>query len=79
MDKVKLTSILVAASAALLLGGCGSSDNSVPGHTAAEDAAIKEQANLTPQQQIERIQNSPQPEGAKAAMIERIKQQNGMK
>lgn len=78
MDQVKRASIVVLLSA-LLLGGCGSGDNSVPGHTTAEEKAIQEEKNLTPQQRIERIQNSPMPEGAKAAMIAKIKQENGIK
>lgn len=64
--------------AALVLGGCGSADT-VPSHSAAEDKAIAEAKNLTPEQQIERIKSGPMPEGAKAAMIDRIKQEHGIK
>lgn len=78
MDQVKRISLL-APLAALLLGGCGSGGDSVPGHTASEDKAINEAKNLTPEQQIERIKNSPQPEGAKAALIDRIKREHGIK
>ena len=80
MDQVKRASFLLLVAAALTFvgGGCKGAD-SVPGHTAAEDAAIAAQKKLTPEQQIEQIQKSPQPEGAKAALIQRIKDQNGMK
>lgn len=76
MDQVKRVSVL-AVFAALLLGGCGSSD-AVPGHSAAEEKAIADQKNMTPEQKIEQIKTSPMPEGAKAAMIERIKRENGI-
>ena len=63
--------------AAFLLGGCGSGNN-VPAHTADEQKAVDELANQTPEQQIERIQNGPMPESAKAAMIKKIKDDNGI-
>jgi len=74
--EIKRASVLILF-VALLLGGCGSSDK-VPGHTADEEKAIQEEKNLTPQQRIERIQNSPMPQGAKDAMIDKIKKENGI-
>lgn len=60
-----------------LLGGCGS--DGPPPHTAAEQKAVDELKNQTPEQQIERIQNGPMPEAAKKAMIDKIKKENGIK
>jgi len=62
-----------------LVGGCGSSSDSVPAHTADEQKLVDQLKNETPQQQIERIQNGPMPEAAKAAMIQKIKDKNGIK
>lgn len=65
--------------AALLIGGCGKSGDTVPAHSPEEEKAIQEVKNLTPEQQIERIQNSPMPDTAKASMIQKIKQEHGIK
>lgn len=70
---------LPALTAALLLGGCGNSADSVPAHSETEQKAIDAQAKLTPQQRIEQIQNSPLPPGAKTDMIAKIKSENGIK
>lgn len=64
--------------ATLLLGGCGNGDT-VPKHSPEEAAALKEMESLTPEQQIERIQNGGMPESAKQAMIQEIKTKNGLK
>jgi hypothetical protein len=72
--------ILAAALSAIpLLGGCGSSADSVPGHTADEQKLVDQVKNETPQQQIDRIQKGPMPEAAKATMIQKIKSENGIK
>jgi len=80
MEKVTRTALaapLAAMLAALLMGGCSGGD-SVPSHTAAEDKAMQDIKNLTPEQRIEQIKNAPMPEGAKAAMIDKIKKENGI-
>lgn len=69
---------LGCAIAALCLAGCGQGAG-VPTHTADEQKAVDDLKNETPEQQIERIQKGPMPESAKAAMIQRIKQEHGMK
>lgn len=61
-----------------LLGGCGNGSE-VPNHTADEQKAVNELKNETPEQQIQRIQNGPMPEAAKAAMIDRIKKEHNLK
>lgn len=71
--------LLPFATLALLIGGCGSSPDTVPKHSPEEEKAIQEAKNMTPQQQIERIQQGSMPESAKAAMIQEIKQKNGIK
>lgn len=80
-----MTSIRRALSACCLiavslpvLSGCGAG-NQVPAHTADEQKAVEELKNMTPEQQIERIQKGPMPESAKAAMIKKIKDENGLK
>ena len=76
-----LRTLLALASALIalpILGGCGSGD-SVPSHTADEQKLVDQLKNETPQQQIERIQKGPMPEDAKASMIKKIKDQNGIK
>ncbi|RYG23033.1 hypothetical protein EON82_15285 [bacterium] len=69
---------LASALALPLLGGCGSGD-SVPTHTADEQKLVDQLKNETPEQQIERIQKGPMPESAKAAMIQKIKDEHGIK
>ena len=64
--------------AAAILAGCGGS-NRTYNHTDAEDKAIQEAKNLTPEQQIERAQNSPLPQEQKDALIKSIKDKNGIK
>ena len=71
--------LLPFATLALLVGGCGSSQDQVPAHSPEEAKAIQEAKNMTPQQQIERIQSGGMPESAKAAMIQEIKQKHGIK
>jgi hypothetical protein len=61
-----------------VLSGCGSG-NQVPAHTADEQKAVNDLNNMTPEQQIERIQKGPMPDSAKAAMIKKIKDENGLK
>lgn len=61
-----------------LLGGCGSGDG-VPSYTAQESKLVNELKAETPEQQIERIQKGPMPESAKAAMIDQIKKEHGLK
>ncbi|MBI1334959.1 MAG: hypothetical protein GC165_19005 [Armatimonadetes bacterium] len=66
--------------ATLSLSGCGGgNDHSAPPHTADEQIAVEAVKNLTPEQQIERAQNSPMPQAAKDALIKSIKEKNGMK
>jgi hypothetical protein len=62
----------------MALGGC-SGKNGQPPLTADEEKAVKEVQNLTPEQQIERAQNSPMPQSAKDALIKSIKDKNGLK
>lgn len=69
---------LLFAAALLFAGGCGNGDT-VPKHSPEEEAALKEMQTLTPEQQIERIQNGGMPESAKQAMIQEIKTKNGLK
>lgn len=64
--------------AALILGGCGDNHGQPP-LTADEQKAVKETQNLTPEQQIERAQNSPMPQSAKDELIKSIKEKNGLK
>jgi hypothetical protein len=61
-----------------LLGGCGSA-NDVPAHTADEQKAVSELNSMTPQEQIDRLEKGPMPAAAKAAMIAKIKKDNGLK
>jgi len=61
-----------------LLGGCGSA-NDIPAHTADEQKAVDELNSMTPQQQIDRLEKGPMPADAKAAMIAKIKKENGLK
>lgn len=60
-----------------VLVGCGD-DHGAPPHTAQEEKIVQETQNLTPQQQIDRAQNSPMPQSAKDALIKSIKEKNGM-
>jgi len=69
--------ILAVVAAPLL--GCGNGADNVPSHTADEQKLVDEVKNETPEQQIERIQKAPMPESAKAAMIQKIKDKNGIK
>lgn len=62
----------------LFVGGCGASDV-VPKHSAEEEKALQEMKTLTPEQQIERIQNGGMPASAKEAMIQEIKTKHGLK
>ncbi|MDR3689118.1 MAG: hypothetical protein P4L46_07040 [Fimbriimonas sp.] len=68
---------LFLALIAFLVAGCAN-PNSVPVHSATEDKAINELKNMSPQQQIDRIQNGPMPASAKAAMIKKIKDKAGI-
>ena len=61
-----------------LFGGCGNAD-AIPSHTADEQKAVDELQSLTPQQQIDRLEKGPMPAAAKAAMIAKIKKDNGLK
>jgi hypothetical protein len=63
---------------ALFVVGCGN-DHGQPPHTADEQKAVDDYNKLTPQQQIDRAQNSPLPQGAKEGLIKSIKDKNGMK
>ena len=76
-----MTSRILCAAlfAASLLVGCGSDNHGAPPHTPDEEKALQEYNKLTPEQQIERAQNSPQPQGAKDALIKSIKEKNGIK
>ena len=60
------------------LAGCGS-DHGSPPHTADEQKAVDDYNKLTPQQQIDRAQKSPMPQGAKDSLIQSIKDKNGIK
>jgi hypothetical protein len=60
------------------LAGCGD-DHGSPPHTADEQKALDEYKTLTPQQQIERAEKSPMPQGAKDALIKSIKDKNNIK
>ena len=75
--RVALASLLALA-ASPLMGGCGG-PNDVPAPTADEQKAVDGLKSLTPQQQIERLQNGPMPPAAKEAMIKKIKDDNGIK
>jgi hypothetical protein len=77
VDEVKSALPLLAA-ALLFGGGCGNGD-SVPKHTPEEEKALQDLKTLTPEQQIERIQNGGMPDSAKQAMIQQIKTKYGLK
>ncbi len=62
----------------LVMGGCAD-DHGSPPHTAQEQKALDDYNKMTPEQQIERAQNSPMPQGAKDALIKSIKDKNGLK
>lgn len=64
--------------ALLFVGGCGDGDT-VPKHSAEEEKALQDMKTLTPEQQIERIQNGGMPDSAKQALIQEIKTKNGLK
>lgn len=64
---------------AAFLMGCGSNPDAVPTHTADEQKLVDQLKSETPQQQIERIQKGPMPDSAKSAMIQKIKDENGIK
>jgi hypothetical protein len=72
-------SLLALPLALPFLGGCGSGDDKVPGHTADEQRLVDQMNNETPEQRIERIRKGPMPEAAKAAMIQKIKDEQGKK
>ena len=69
---------IVLLSVGLVAVGCGD-DHGAPPHTAAEEKAVNDVKNATPEQQIERAQNSPMPQSAKDALIKSIKEKNGIK
>lgn len=78
MNSRRVTAFCSIAFGCVFLVGCGSG-NGVPAHTADEQKAVDELNSQTPEQQIERIQNGPMPESAKASMIKKIKDDNGIK
>lgn len=51
---------------------------SIPKHSADEQKAIDAYKTMTPQQKIDLIEKGPNPPGAKAAMIKKIKEENHM-
>jgi len=69
---------LLIAAAAIVAVGC-SNQNAVPAHSAEDQKAIDELSKMSPEKQIERIQNGPMPESAKAAMIQKVKDKAGIK
>jgi hypothetical protein len=77
VDQVKSAFPLLVG-ALLFVGGCGDSDV-VPKHSAEEEKALQDMKSLTPEQQIERIQNGGMPDSAKQALIQEIKTKNGLK
>lgn len=70
--------LVALAAAAAFAVGCGGSDKTYR-HTEAEEKAVQEAMNLTPEQQIERAQNSPLPQEQKDALIRSIKEKYGLK
>jgi hypothetical protein len=74
-----ITGLVTLIVAVPFLGGCGNNADQVPAHTGDEQKLVDELKNETPEQQIERIKKGPMPEAAKAAMIQKIKDKNGIK
>ena len=70
--------IFILVVAILAAAGC-SNPNAVPAHSAEDQKAIDELKTMSPEKQIERIQNGPMPESAKAAMIQKVKDKAGIK
>lgn len=70
--------VWILAAVGALAVGCGGS-NKTYRHTEAEEKAVQEAMNLTPEQQIERAQNSPLPQEQKDALIRSIKEKHGLK
>ena len=73
---MRIAVCLVLVAAAIV--GCVGSKRTYT-HTDAEEKAVQEAMNLTPEQQIERAQNSPLPPEQKEALIKSIKEKNGIK
>ena len=73
-----MKAFVLLTAAAIAAAGCGSSET-VPTHSPTEQKALAELKNMTPQQQIDRIQKGPMPASAKESMIKQIKDKNGMK
>jgi hypothetical protein len=69
--------ILLLTVTALAVTACDN-PNAVPTHSAADDKAINALKSMTPQQQIDLIQKGPMPPSAKASMIKKIKDKNGI-
>lgn len=66
------------AAAALAAAGC-SNPNQIPTLGPDDQKAIDAYNKMTPQQRIDSIEKGPMPQSAKQAMIQRIKDQNGIK
>lgn len=75
---MRMRFLLMLAVAGALVAGCGGSNKTYK-HTDAEEKAVQEAMNLTPEQQIERAQNAPLPPEQKEALIKSIKEKNGIK
>ncbi len=73
---MRKTVCLILVVAALV--GCGGSKRTYK-YNDVEEKAMQEAKNLTPEQQIERAQNSPLPPEQKEALIKSIKEKNGIK
>ena len=67
--------------AAVVLAGCGASSGGKTTYTpnSEEQKLVNELAKESPEKQIERIQNGPMPEAAKAEAIRKIKAEHGIK
>lgn len=76
MAKLRKAGLILIAG--LVAIGCGGSQREYK-HTSAEEKALQEANSLTPEQQIERAQNSPLPPEQKEALIRSIKEKNGLK
>ncbi|RYG37773.1 hypothetical protein EON81_05665 [bacterium] len=77
---MKSAALLLGAALLLLpLVGCGSGGGDKYAPNADEAKMVKDAQNLTPEQQIANVENSPQSPEMKEAQIKAIKEKNGIK
>lgn len=68
----------VLAAGSIVLAGCGNSDGK-PAYNAEEQKAVQQAKSMTPEQQLEAAQKSALPPDQKAALIQSIKEKNGLR